>query len=251
MRAAISTVSRQAEPAEFGDAGMRVWQGREKIVRQFSGIGKVFRNKLALGGRSPWSVPPKLQYCFTNADTGMTVFDPFRFVPRHAYAEGIDLRLYTTSLNAAIYQLFQAAGLHERNEFWLKELVRINEEEAAQAGRRPLPLWDFSDANTITRDPVPLSTDPTPMRWYWEHSHYRKATGDLILDRVFGYSDPKRLIPADFGVQLTSANVDQHIARAKAGLQAWAAANSELVEPIVRAGRTLKTHSRQPEATCW
>ena len=89
------------------------------------------------------------------------------------------------------------------------------------------------------------------MRWYWEHSHYRKATGDLMLDRVLGYSDPKRPMPADFGVRLTSANVDQHIARSKVDLQAWASANSELVAPIVLAARTLKTGSRQPEATCW
>ena len=51
--------------------------------------------------------------------------------------------------------LQQALGLGERYEFWLRKLVRINEEEAARAGRPPLPLWDFSDTNTITREPVP------------------------------------------------------------------------------------------------
>jgi hypothetical protein len=44
----------------------------------------------------------------------------------------------------------RALGIGERYEFWLKELVRINEEEAALAGKPPLPLWDFSDPNTIT-----------------------------------------------------------------------------------------------------
>ena len=142
-------------------------------------------------------------------------------------------------------------GIGERYEFWLRELVRINEEEAALAGKQPLPLWDFSDANTITREPVPLSTDLTPMRWFWEHSHYRKVTGNLILDRVFGYSEPERPLPADFGVRLTGANVDAHIARARIELQAWASANSDLVSPIVRAARTLKAQSRQAEAHCW
>ena len=33
----------------------------------------------------------------------------------------------------------------------------------------------------------------TPMRWYWDYSHYRKETGDLMLDRIFDYRDPSRL----------------------------------------------------------
>ena len=147
--------------------------------------------------------------------------------------------------------LQQALGLGERYEFWLRELVRINEEEAARAGRPPLPLWDFSDANTITREPVPASTDMTPMRWFWEHSHYRKITGDLVLDRVFGTSVPERPLPADFGVPLTGTSVDAHIARSRSDLQGWAAANSDLVAPIVGMAQTSTTHSRQAEAICW
>ncbi len=77
------------------------------------------------------------------------------------------------------------------------------------------------------------------MRWFWEHSHYRKITGDLVLDRVFGTTAPERPLPADFGVRLTAANIDAHIARAGTGLRAWAAANSDLVSPIVRAAPNL------------
>ena len=57
--------------------------------------------------------------------------------------------------------------------------------------------------------------------------------------------------PADFGIRLTAANIDAHIARAGTGLQAWAAASSDLVAPIARTAQTSKTHSRQAEATCW
>ena len=79
---------------------------------------------------------------------------------RRAYAEGTDLRLFVTPNQAAIRRLFiDALGLGERYEFWLKELVRINESEAARAGRQPLPLWDFSDPNTITREPIPAMGD--------------------------------------------------------------------------------------------
>ena len=66
--------------------------------------------------------------------------------------------------------------------------------------------------------------DVTPM--HWDHSHYHRAAGDLILDRIFGYSEPARTLPADFGVRLTGDNIDAHFARYKAQLAAWAAANA-------------------------
>ena len=126
----------------------------------------------------------------------------------------------------------QALGLGERYEFWLRELVRINEEEAARAGRPPLPLWDFSDPNTITRRtgssrPATL----TPMRWFWEHSHYRKITGDLVLDRVFGTTRAgARRCRADFGVPADRGQYRRaYRARQNPSLRAWAAANSDLV----------------------
>ena len=251
LKASLGTVLRQSMPAPFDDSGVRLFGGQEETLRRLGGVGHLIRSGLGSGAWGPWLKLPRLMYCFTNADTGMTMFDPFRFMLRQAYAEGTDLRMFVTPVHAVVRTLQQALGLGERYEFWLKELVRINEEEAARAGRPPLPLWDFSDANTITREPVPPSTEMTPMRWFWEHSHYRKITGDLVLDRVFGTSAPERPLPADFGVRLTAANIDAHIARAGTGLRAWAAANSDLVSPIVRAAQTSTTHSRQAEATCW
>jgi hypothetical protein len=170
---------------------------------------------------------------------------------RQAYAKGTDLRLYVEPTNATIRALVGALGLGEHYEFWLKELVRINEEEAARAGRQPLPLWDFSDLNSITSEPFPPPDDPAPMRRYWEISHYRKATGDLILDRIFGHADPDRALPADFGVLLTGANIEQHLMHRQAGLSAWAAANRELAARIEAAARSPASRSRQAEATCW
>jgi hypothetical protein len=55
--------------------------------------------------------------------------------------------------------LFHELGLYERYEFWLKELVRINTEEAARADRQPFPLWHFGDVNQVTSEPIP--TQPT------------------------------------------------------------------------------------------
>jgi hypothetical protein len=251
VRASIATVLKQSMPAPFDEAGVRLFPGQEDVLRRLGGTGHLIRSSLSTGAWGPWLNAPRFMYCFTNAETGMTMFDPFRFMLRRAYTGGTDLRMFVTPVQAVVRVLQQGLGIGERYEFWLKELVRINEEEAALAGKPPLPLWDFSDPNTITREPVPSSGDLTPMRWFWEHSHYRVVTGDLVLDRVLGYSGRGSLLPADFGVRLTGANVDAHVTRARSELAAWASANADLVSPIVRAAQTLKTLNRQAEATCW
>jgi hypothetical protein len=250
LRDAVATIFRQSEPADFDGAGMRVWQNREEVMRKFGGNGVEFYRRLSSMEWLPWLVPPKRMFCFANADRSISTFDPFRLMLRWAYAKGTDLRLFVTPNPAAVRAAIMALGLGQRYEFWLKELVRINEEEAARAGHQPLPLWDFSDPNTITREPIPLPGDLKPMRWYWEFSHYRKETGDLILDRVFDYHDSSRVVPADFGLRLTKENIDAHLARSRTKLAEWAAENAELDARISAAARSPKSQSRQAEAAC-
>ena len=129
--------------------------------------------------------------------------------------------------------------------------MRINEEEAARAGRPPLPLWDFSDTNTITREPVSSSTeihsDAMVLGAFALSHDYRRSRARSGVRT----SEPERPLPADFGVRLTAANIDAHISRAGTDLQAWAVAGSDLVSPIVRTAQTSTTHSRQAEAICW
>jgi hypothetical protein len=248
---ALATVRRQSEPASFDDHGMRVWDSQDDVIRAKGGNGRAFRNNV-LGWRwYLWLMPPRYMYCFNNPQTEMTSYDAFRFMLRRAYERETDLRLFMTPLHASVRQLIAALGLSDRYEFWQKELVRINEEEAARAGRIPLPLWDFSDANTITREIVPDPADLTPMHWFWEYSHYRKAAGDLILDRVLGYNSPDRILPADFGFRLTGQNIDDHLAQSRAGIANWAAANSDFAKQISAATRDPKVQNREAEATCW
>lgn len=250
LRHAISTLLRQAEPTDFDSRGMRVWDGQEAVVSRIGGPGRLMRTRLITGPWAPMLLPPTHQYCFGNPVTGMTTFEPYRFMIRKAYAEGTDLRLFVTPLHAAVHVRINALGLGERYAFWLKELVRLNEEEAAIAGRPPFPLWDFSDTNSITTEPIPDASDPSPMRWYWEHSHYRKETGDLMLDRIFEHNDAGRPLPVDFGVRLTTATIDSHLVRAKASLAAWAA-QSNLAADILREASKPSPLNRQAEAKCW
>jgi hypothetical protein len=50
------------------------------------------------------------------------------------------------------------------------------------------------------------------MHYYVDSSHYTPATGNLVLDRMFDYHTPDRKVPNDFGVRITSANIEAHLA---------------------------------------
>jgi hypothetical protein len=245
---AITTVMGQSTPAEFNAHGQRVWHGHDAVLEALGGTGPIIRQWARDSGGQIWFLNQQRVFCFSAAPGAMSTFDPYRFMLRRAYADGTDLRLFVTPLHLLVRAANDAVGLGERYEFWLKELVRINEEEAARAGQKPLPLWDFSDANTITREALP--TDTTPMRWFWDPSHYRKAAGDLILDRMFDFKDPARAPPADFGVRVTAANIDDHLARTSAARAAWAAGNSDW-ESIMHSDANRTAEVRQRAATCW
>jgi hypothetical protein len=248
LRDAVATLRGQSEPAVFDSLGMRVWHRQEAVLDRVGGATAVIHRLLKAW--NPMLVPPKMQYCFTDTETGMTTFDPYRFMVRKAYAEGTDLRLFVTPLHAVVRATIEALGLGEHYRSWIKELIRINEEEASRAGRAPFPLWDFSAPSSITTEPIPALGDRSPMRWFWERSHYRKETGDLILDRVLDYGDSNHAGHDDFGVRLTSANVDAHLAEGTKSIAKWAA-QSELASNIAREASKPSKSNQQASATCW
>ena len=251
VRDALATLRGQSEPVSFDNRGMRIWDWQDGNIRKNGGNGQVFRDNVLSWRWYVWLMPPRYMYCFNNPDTGMSSFEAFRFLVRRAHERETDLRLFMTPLHTSVRQLFVALGLSGRYEFWQRELVRINEEEAARAGRKPFPLWDFSDANSVARETVPERTDLTPMRWFWEFSHYRHAAGNLVLDRIFGHGRPESALPADFGVRLTAENINAHLAHSRAGIADWAATNSEFATQISAVTKGSKVQNRQSQATCW
>ena len=45
------------------------------------------------------------------------------------------------------------------------------------------------------------------MKWYWDDSHYTVNTARLVFDRIFKRKDAVE----DFGVLITSDNIDVHL----------------------------------------
>jgi len=155
-----------------------------------------------------WLPPPDRTYCFSR--NGYDTFDTFRQMIRFARRANIDLRLFLDPIHGRLMLALEDAGLLPLYQDWKRRLVQILAEESRESGRHSVPLWDFSGFNRVTTEPVPPSNDrKTKVRWFWEPAHYKKETGNLILDRVLNYTPAVDLIPDDFGVLLTPANVDQ------------------------------------------
>jgi tetratricopeptide (TPR) repeat protein len=109
--------------------------------------------------------------------------------------------------------------------------------EAAAAGKPQFPLWDFSGFNSVTTEAVPPAGDTTTvMKGFWHESHYKKEVGDLMIDRMFNYSDPARAVPPDFGKLLTPSRIDRWLAETRAQMRAYMASQpteAALVESVV------------------
>jgi hypothetical protein len=75
------------------------------------------------------------------------------------------------------------------------------------------------------------------MSWYWEASHYKAETGDLILDRIFACRRPGRVAPDDFGVLLTPSSIEPHLAATRAALELWRSRHPRDVAEVRAVGR--------------
>ena len=60
-----------------------------------------------------------------------------------AIRDNVDLRFVIGPSHARYFECFRLMGNWYLWEEWKRTLVRILEEEAAKAGVKPFPLWDF------------------------------------------------------------------------------------------------------------
>ena len=151
-----------------------------------------------------------------------STLDHYRKLLTTAYRDNIDLKIFIYPCHARQWEALSVAGLWHEWELWKRQLVVLNESVAAEQGKRPFALWDFSGYNHYTTEAVPpLGDTKAQMQWYWESSHYKKELGDLVLDRMFNYKHPDRIIDKDFGVQLTSKNIETHLQKIRNDRQQW------------------------------
>lgn len=153
-----------------------------------------------------WLTYPQCTYAFDNGH-GQNMLDHYRAMLKLAHRHKIDLRLFISPVHARLLETLTAAGLWQQWETWKRELVSINEQEAAIAGKTVFPFWDFSGYDPISTETVPPPEDQqTLMKWFQDSSHYTRAAGQKIVQRLF-------VTPAqdDWGKILSSENITEHL----------------------------------------
>jgi hypothetical protein len=125
-------------------------------------------------------------------------------------ADGTRVVLFFPPMHATRHEiLFRTENTRHRAETIARELVgRIDDLNARRSGRPAVELWDFRGFTAYHAEDLPPRDQRRPMRWHWEPLHFREELGDLVLSRMFGPGPT-----ADgFGVRLTGANIQQHLA---------------------------------------
>jgi hypothetical protein len=117
-------------------------------------------------------------------------------------------------------------GLWPVFERWKRELVCEFYNAAATQPYPDIVLWDFSGYNSITTQAVPRSTAQGAVMGYWDPIHYATSTGDKILPTVLRLNDDAH-DGVDFGVELTTSNIESHLAQLRAAQASYEASHPD------------------------
>src|SRR3989441_8778944 len=141
-------------------------------------------------------------------------------------AEGIDLRIFIAPEHAHQLEITAAIGEWATLENAKRAVVQVLAEDSAQhPDARPTPLWDFTGNSSVRTKALPEPGGPAERDFYWDSSHFKDVVGDLVLDRLFGLSHPRRTVPPDFGVRLTPATIEPAFTRLRANQLAYRRSN--------------------------
>ncbi|RKZ80589.1 MAG: hypothetical protein DRR19_23355 [Candidatus Parabeggiatoa sp. nov. 1] len=152
---------------------------------------------------------------------------------------GIVVRLFISPIHAWQLEALRIMGLSSTFEQWKRDLTAILAQDAAQHPDK-YPLWDFTGYNSLTTEAIPVAPQQ-PMQWYWESSHFKKELADLVLDKLFDYHSPDRVIPDDFGVLINSDNIEAHLLMLREAQQRYHQTHPEDIAEIeALAAKTMR-----------
>ncbi len=129
---------------------------------------------------------------------------------------GIRLDVVIPPSHACYWQFLEEHGWGPRVEAGKRCLTGIvaaaNEAGVDSESTPYVHLWDFSMGDGPISEPLPGATTPIVMQWHNDAVHFKPALGDRLLDLV--RSDPSA--SEEFGVELTVANLESHLAKPRA-----------------------------------
>jgi hypothetical protein len=167
--------------------------------------------------------------------------DLYRQLLKLAHENNIKLYLFVPPTHARHLETVRSSGLWDLFQNWKRNLVAINAKQAALASRAPFPLWDFSGYNSITTErlPQPNQKGEILMLGFKDSSHFTIKTGEIILNRLLNYDTAT--ISKDFGVCLTSANIETHLEQTNKQQALYIENNSEEIEEIQELYRQMNS----------
>lgn len=137
-----------------------------------------------------------------------------------AYHHNVKVTLFISPSHANQWEILDLAQGYGIFEEFKRRLVAINEKTAFKNKKEPFTIWDFTGYSTFTTEEVPKMAN-WKMKWYWDSSHYKKELGDIMLDRMFAGNFSGGEEYPNFGVILTSKNIEAHLAKLRVDRTRW------------------------------
>ncbi len=128
----------------------------------------------------------------------------FRELLRFCHANDIDTRLLLTPTHVFFVDLWFQVGSEQLWRETHRQLVKINEEVAAEFGRDPFPFWAFGDESRIVDEPIYRSRD-ADKGWFLDGVHSSSKLARRMMSSVQGEGRET------FGHRLDSGNIDAYL----------------------------------------
>jgi hypothetical protein len=168
------------------------------------GYYELFRQKEANYAQRNAQIASKL----ADQPNAVAGIDVVRHMLDYCHAHGIRPLLIIPPYHADLLEIFDKAGLWAPFEDWKRDLVRLSEQYSRSG--IPVPLWDFSGYDRYSTETVPAKGDRRAVvNWFWEAGHFKRALGDLMLQRIFTG------MPPDLGVELAPDTIDRQIEKTR------------------------------------
>jgi hypothetical protein len=157
---------------------------------------------------------------------GAEEMEAFRRMLTICRENNIEITLAINPVHALDLELLRAVDNWNRFEAWKRDVVHIVEEVAPGGS---IPVWDFTGHAGPAAEEVPPAGDTaTRMKYYYENSHFTPAMGALMLDRMF------RGATNEFGVKISTANIEAHLERIRDQREAYARTHAEDIQWVQR-----------------
>ncbi|WP_336728960.1 hypothetical protein [Achromobacter ruhlandii] len=226
-RASLATLQGQEQPNAFLPNGQLEWNYRSSHIQKF-GYGGAFAYAETFIRDGSFLPPPARAFSFTRADGYDSIAELARIMDM-ASQDGADLTVVISPSHARLLESMQQLGLWNIFEDWKRRIVRT----AEKMSERKITIVDFSGYNSVTTEAVPPVDDKASvMHNYWDDFHFKKEIGDRILERIA--KGPTPAVNDTFGVALTKANLDGHLARIRTERDQWRATHGDDIAGVTR-----------------